>query len=660
MSNNRTARLIVELLEDRTLMSASGLIADADGPISTYKNTPITIDVLVNDINQHGDTLSIVNLTQDPKGIATVNPDNTVTFNPFMDMIGSVALGYVVTNGQETASANIYIDIFKSPSELYSDYQTTVAQADQAYAGQIADASSERLTTIITARAQAESTAVGLYANYQSQLAQANAAYVSAIANALAAYQGAVQSADNALNSSYAQAQSVYDTATASADNAFENASSAAHLTYLNVLAAADAAYALTVAPYQTSLDEASADAASTQSWLSSAEASLNAVIGSTTTSRDASEQLALAAYEAAQANSQEELDAAAQTYADALAAAQAMYVSTVAPFQVDRDQADTANQSAQIAVMSVQAALTNAQALASATKDQAYATALANYQGSQSQNEQTWGVAIDAAATTFRASAETAGAAWTSANTTAWGTYTGATNNAEASVIDAEATAWNNYTSGLSNLESNRTSAEASAQDQFNTRVSTAFSSWSTDETTAWTTYVTGMAGLPGALEFGQRINAPAPVEVAAVVPFLGFNPGAQQQPQMLAQPAGGANNVYAQAAPPLFRPSRQMPFESDEQYIQRELNRAIQAADAAQRMVDQGTNLLNASAPFLAAIIVSNPFHFSTSPDFVLLTSEMSRISAIREFWQNQVSTLDEHIMYLRGRRNSIRPLV
>lgn len=101
MSHNRTVKLIVELLEDRTLMSASGLIANNDGPIATFKNAPITIDVLANDINQNGGTLSVVNLTQDAKGIATVNPDNTVTFNPNTDVLGQVMLGYVLTNGKK-------------------------------------------------------------------------------------------------------------------------------------------------------------------------------------------------------------------------------------------------------------------------------------------------------------------------------------------------------------------------------------------------------------------------------------------------------------------------------------------------------------------------------------------------------------------------------
>jgi hypothetical protein len=62
MSRNRTARLLVELLEDRTLMSAAGLVAIDDGPLPTFKNSPITVDVLANDLNPNGGTLSVVSL----------------------------------------------------------------------------------------------------------------------------------------------------------------------------------------------------------------------------------------------------------------------------------------------------------------------------------------------------------------------------------------------------------------------------------------------------------------------------------------------------------------------------------------------------------------------------------------------------------------------
>ena len=74
MSRTKGPKLLVELLEDRTLMSASGWLYAADvGPIAAVKNTPITIPVLTNDMSMHGGMLSVVSTTQGMNGSAVFN-----------------------------------------------------------------------------------------------------------------------------------------------------------------------------------------------------------------------------------------------------------------------------------------------------------------------------------------------------------------------------------------------------------------------------------------------------------------------------------------------------------------------------------------------------------------------------------------------------------
>ncbi len=54
-------------------------VDDAD---TTALNTPVVIDVLANDTDVDGDTLSIVGTPTSPDGTVEVNADGTITFTP--------------------------------------------------------------------------------------------------------------------------------------------------------------------------------------------------------------------------------------------------------------------------------------------------------------------------------------------------------------------------------------------------------------------------------------------------------------------------------------------------------------------------------------------------------------------------------------------------
>jgi VCBS repeat-containing protein len=78
-----------------------------DGPVAgddsatTIEDTPVTIAVLANDTDVDGDTLSVKpgGLVQGSRGIATLNPEGTITYTPNADDNGTDAFWYTVSDG---------------------------------------------------------------------------------------------------------------------------------------------------------------------------------------------------------------------------------------------------------------------------------------------------------------------------------------------------------------------------------------------------------------------------------------------------------------------------------------------------------------------------------------------------------------------------------
>ncbi|MBW3576954.1 MAG: choice-of-anchor B family protein [Actinobacteria bacterium] len=67
---------------------------------STTKNTSVTVDVLANDSDIDGDTLSVTEVTNVNSGATvTINEDNTLTYTPPTDFVGPDAFGYTVSDG---------------------------------------------------------------------------------------------------------------------------------------------------------------------------------------------------------------------------------------------------------------------------------------------------------------------------------------------------------------------------------------------------------------------------------------------------------------------------------------------------------------------------------------------------------------------------------
>src|SRR5439155_1654069 len=82
----------------------------------TLEDTPVTIDVLANDFNFDGDTLSVSAVTQGAHGSVVINADNTVTYSPAANYNGNDQFTYTVSDGNggtTTATVRVTVDAVK-------------------------------------------------------------------------------------------------------------------------------------------------------------------------------------------------------------------------------------------------------------------------------------------------------------------------------------------------------------------------------------------------------------------------------------------------------------------------------------------------------------------------------------------------------------------
>jgi gliding motility-associated-like protein len=95
----------------------------------TSFNTPRIIDVLFNDTGIEDIPLTITIISSPSNGIAMVNADNTVSYEPNASYLGTDKLTYRVTDADgESDEADVYINVkpFNMIPEAYDDYVTTV------------------------------------------------------------------------------------------------------------------------------------------------------------------------------------------------------------------------------------------------------------------------------------------------------------------------------------------------------------------------------------------------------------------------------------------------------------------------------------------------------------------------------------------------------
>jgi len=84
----------------------------ADGSASTAEDVALTINVLSNDEDPDGDTLTVDSLTQPTNGSVVISANETVTYTPASNFNGSDSFSYTVSDGQgatDTATVTVAI-----------------------------------------------------------------------------------------------------------------------------------------------------------------------------------------------------------------------------------------------------------------------------------------------------------------------------------------------------------------------------------------------------------------------------------------------------------------------------------------------------------------------------------------------------------------------
>ena len=87
-------------------------VANAD-TATTAQDTPITVNVLGNDTDVDGDTLSVTNATNPAHGAVVVNANGTITYTPAAGYTGADSFNYTISDGHGgSAQASVSLTVF--------------------------------------------------------------------------------------------------------------------------------------------------------------------------------------------------------------------------------------------------------------------------------------------------------------------------------------------------------------------------------------------------------------------------------------------------------------------------------------------------------------------------------------------------------------------
>jgi LPXTG-motif cell wall-anchored protein len=101
-----------------------------DDSETTLPDTPVTIDVLVNDSDADGDVLTVVSTTQPANGTVAINPDGTITYTPDAGFTGVDTFSYAVADGNgSTTSATVTVTVStENNPPVFTDDPTNTSQ----------------------------------------------------------------------------------------------------------------------------------------------------------------------------------------------------------------------------------------------------------------------------------------------------------------------------------------------------------------------------------------------------------------------------------------------------------------------------------------------------------------------------------------------------
>src|SRR2546425_5108765 len=79
---------------------------------TTQQNTPVTINVVANDTDPDGDTLTVTGVTQGAHGSVTNNHNGTVTYSPNAGFTGTDTFTYTISDGHGgTATGQVTVTV---------------------------------------------------------------------------------------------------------------------------------------------------------------------------------------------------------------------------------------------------------------------------------------------------------------------------------------------------------------------------------------------------------------------------------------------------------------------------------------------------------------------------------------------------------------------
>ena len=142
--------------------SAPDAVDDAD---STDEDTAVTVDVLANDTDVDGDSLTVSQLVSAPSnGSAVINPDSTISYTPDPDFNGSDSFSYEASDGNganDTATVTLTVDAVNDAPEANDDAAATNEDAPIAISVLSNDSDLEGDSlTVISASAPSDGAAV--------------------------------------------------------------------------------------------------------------------------------------------------------------------------------------------------------------------------------------------------------------------------------------------------------------------------------------------------------------------------------------------------------------------------------------------------------------------------------------------------------------------
>ncbi|HEX5718560.1 MAG TPA: Ig-like domain-containing protein [Thermoanaerobaculia bacterium] len=136
----------------------------------TNEDTPVTINVLSNDVDADGHTLTVTALTQPAKGTAVLNANNTITYTPNLNTNGSDSFTYTISDGNggtDTATVSLSVIPVNDPPVAVADSATVAEEGTVTTPVAANDTDPENSTLTVTAVTQGAHGTVTLLAGNQ-------------------------------------------------------------------------------------------------------------------------------------------------------------------------------------------------------------------------------------------------------------------------------------------------------------------------------------------------------------------------------------------------------------------------------------------------------------------------------------------------------------